>query len=109
MIAFVVYVLWDSQKNHNKLKLLFLIPIALSVFMFPPFITMMTEKIFMVYRMLLILSCFAVMTAYIIGMRRRQTAQVQSQRAAEEAAKAERRAKQQANNRQQHKSQQKKK
>ena len=23
MIAFVIYVLWDSQKRHNKLKLLF--------------------------------------------------------------------------------------
>lgn len=109
MIAFVIYVLWDSQKRHNKLKLLFLIPIGLSIFMFPPFVTMMTERIFMVYRMALILSCFVVMTVYIVAMRRRQTAEIASQRAAEEAAKAERRAKQQANNRQQNKSQQKKK
>lgn len=109
MIAFAIYILWDGHRQQNKLKLLFLIPIAMSALMFPPFITMMSEKFFMVYRMLLILSCFAVITIYFISMRRKQTTQVQSQRAQEAAAKAARQAKQRANNHQKNKGQHKKK
>lgn len=82
MVAFAVYVAWDAKKNHNNLKLLFLIPIGMSMFLFPPFVTMMSETFFATYRSLLLIVCLAVIMIYFVNVRKRHTAAIRQQQTA---------------------------
>lgn len=75
LLIFAAYILFDYfTGNRNKYKLLFLIPILMSALMLTDIPSKWPAEIFVVYRVVLILSCFVLMTAYLrdIGRRKRE-------------------------------------
>lgn len=89
MIAFSFYVIWDARRSGNMAKLLFIIPVIMSVFLFPPFVTIFSETGFAVYRTALILICFLIAVVYVIDQQKRQRDLAQKQaQAAKKTKKA---------------------
>ncbi len=87
MVAFSIYVLWDAKRSQNFIKLLFIIPIMMSVFLFPPFVSYFSQMGFGIYRTALILICFIIAVIYVVDQRKRAAKRAQEALAAKNAAK----------------------